>query len=107
MSFLLMAAQSCEIGPQAETVATDSADRIRLGRLPDMTCRELLGPGVDFMDCAFAYPRRAIKKGLATLALIWRKVGSASVMPLGLPFSAYAPSVRASRQASCRHMRHQ
>ena len=61
-SLLLLTAQIPGAGTQAGKVATESADRIRLSRAPDMKYKYLLPGGVRTMDKALEYFRRVVKQ---------------------------------------------
>ena len=57
-----MAAQFSGAGTQAEKVAMESVDRIRLSRSPRMKYKYLLSNGAQSMDKALEYFRRVAKQ---------------------------------------------
>ena len=91
-SLVLMTAQFSGPGTRAGKVAMESVGRIRLGRAPHMKYRYLLPNGVQSLDKAHKYSRRAAKQTDSSLV---RAVASERVFiceAMRILFTPYAPA---------------
>ena len=91
-SLLLMAAQFSGSGSQAEKVALESVDRLRLSRAPHMKFRYLLSGGVRSMDKALEYFRRVAKESKDPLVCAVALEREFICEAMRVLFTPYAPS---------------
>ena len=93
-SLLLMTAQFSGVGSQAEKVALESVDRLRLSRAPHMKFKYLLSGGVSSMDKALEYFRRVAKETDDTLVRAVAKEREFICEAMRVLFTPYAPSIK-------------
>ena len=93
-SLLLMTAQFSGTGSQAEKVALESVDRLRLSRAPHMKYKYLLAGGVTSMDKALEYFRRVIKESDDVLVRSIAMEREFICEAMRVLFTPYAPSVK-------------
>ena len=93
-SLLLMTAQFSGTGSQAEKVALESVDRLRLSRAPHMKYKYLLSGGVSSMDKALEYFRRVVKESNDVLVRSVAMEREFICEAMRVLFTPYAPSVK-------------
>ena len=91
-SLLLMTAQMSGPGSQAEKVAMESVDRIRLSRAPHMKYKFLLSGNVNSMDKALEYFRRVAKETDDELVRAVAQEREFICDAMRVLFTPYAPS---------------
>ena len=91
-SLLLTTAQFSGSGSQAEKVALESVDRLRLSRAPHMKFKYLLSGGVQSMDKALEYFRRVAKESSDALVKAVAPEREFICEAMRVLFTPYAPS---------------
>ena len=91
-SLLLMTAQFSGAGSQAEKVALESVDRLRLSRAPHMKFKYLLSGNVKSMDKALEYFRRVAKESKDPLVCAVAMEREFICDAMRVLFTPYAPS---------------
>ena len=91
-SLLLMTAQMSGSGSQAEKVALESVDRLRLSRAPHMKYKYLLSGSVTTMDRALEYFRRVAKETDDELVRAVAQEREFVCEAMRVLFTPYAPS---------------
>ena len=89
---LLMNAHFSGSGPRAEEVALESANRLRLSSAPHMKFKYLLSGGVQSMDKALEYFRRAVKESNDAVAQAVAADRELFCEAMRVLFTPYAPS---------------
>ena len=90
-SLLLTTAQFSSAGAQAEKVAMESADRIRLSRAPHVTYKYLLSGGARSMEKALEYFRRVADQSDDPLVRAVASEREFICETMRIPFTPYAP----------------
>ena len=93
-SLLLTTAQLSGPGAQAEKVAMESVDRIRLSRAPHMTYKYLLANGAQYIDEASGYFRRVANQTDNSLVRAAANEREFICEAMRIPHTPYAPSAK-------------